>query len=90
MTFNFRLLKSLDERTDAGISLWNGSWSNPRTKARPSAANGFWSKLKPRSAYGGRYSEGYGERYEEIHGTSPDAGREAQNAKCQVVGRAFR
>ena len=102
MAFNFRLFKSLDEPADARISFRNGSWSNPGTKARSIAANGFWSKLRPNALPscqftcrpaarpGSAYAEGYAGGYEEIHGERPVAGREALNAKCQVVDRAFR
>jgi len=76
MTFNFRILKSLDEWTDAGTSFWNGFRQNRRRNARTNAANEFRSGSRPRSIStcrsalgsgslpGSVSGEGYGKSYD--------------------------
>jgi len=51
MTFNFRILKSLDERTDAQTSFWTGFRYNRPKDARTNAEYGLEFRLRSSSRF---------------------------------------
>ena len=98
MTFNLRIDKSLDGRTDAGISLRIDFGSNRRIDARFSAASDAWSGSRlnvptscqcscrsdslPSSVFGEIYGESYDAWYNERSDAGPESGNELSVFAC--------